>query len=106
MSYDTSNRVLSTYSLFLKIFFGMKAPHKLVVDSVRAGLLNMSEKEENVGAGYLVHMFWGVLDDLCRHFRNLFSPEAAQARYMKPEGFRLPGTRLGHISENWYVTSH
>ena len=27
-SYDTANQVLLTYSLFLKIYFGMKAPHK------------------------------------------------------------------------------
>ena len=44
-SYDTANWVLLTYSLFLKTFFGMKAPQKRGVDVVQAGLLNMSEQE-------------------------------------------------------------
>ena len=30
MSYDTANQVLSTYSLFLKKLFEMKAPHNWV----------------------------------------------------------------------------
>ena len=45
ISYDTSNRVLSTYFLFLKKIFGMKASHKRGMDAVRVGLLNMSEQE-------------------------------------------------------------
>ena len=32
--YDTANRVLLTYSLFLKTMFGMKAPHKRGVDAL------------------------------------------------------------------------
>ena len=51
-SYDTASQVLSTYSLLLKILFGMKAPHKQGVDAVQAGLLNMSEQEE-----CLAHVF-------------------------------------------------
>ena len=42
-SYDTENRVLSTYYLFLKTLFGMKAPHKRGMDAVQDGLLNMIE---------------------------------------------------------------
>ena len=45
----------------------MKAPHKLGVDTVQGGLLNMSEQEENVGADCLAHVFWKVLDNSCRH---------------------------------------
>ena len=41
--------MLSTYSLFLNTLFGMKATQKLGMDAVQAGLLNMSEQEENVG---------------------------------------------------------
>ena len=44
-SYNTKNWVLSTYSLFLKTFFGMKAPHKQGVDALRAVLLNMIYQE-------------------------------------------------------------
>ena len=74
-------------------------PHKWGVDAVRAGLLNMSEQEENVGVDCLAHVFWGVLDDSCRHFSNPLSPEAAQARYMDPKSVRITGTRLGHMAE-------
>ena len=77
----------------------MKVPHKQGVDAVRAGLLNMSNQEENVGANYLAHVFWGVLDNSCRNFRNMLSPEAARARYMDPECIRLLGTRMGHMAE-------
>ena len=59
-----------TYSLFLKTRFVMKAPHKQGMDTVRAGLLNISEQEENVGEDCLAHVFWGVLDKSCRHFSN------------------------------------
>ena len=58
--------------------------HKQGVGAVRAGLLNMSDQEENVGSDCLAHVFWGVLDDSCRHFSNPLSPEAAQVRYMDP----------------------
>ena len=85
MSHDTVNRVLLTYSLFLKTFFGIKAPHKQGVDVVCDDLLNMNDQEENLEADCLAHMFWGVLDDICRHFSNMISSEAAQARYMDPE---------------------
>ena len=84
----------------------MKAPHKRGVDSVRFGLLNMSEQEENVGADCLAHVFWGVLEDSCRHLSNPLSPKAAQARYMDPESVWLPGTRLGHMAKKWHVTIH
>ena len=52
-SYDTANRVMSTYSLFLKTFFGMKEPHKRGMDVVQAVLLNMSEQEKMWG-----HIVW------------------------------------------------
>ena len=48
-SHDTANQELSTYYLFQKTLFGMKATHKQGVDAVRAGLLNMNEKEEMCG---------------------------------------------------------
>ena len=41
----------------------MNAPNKQGVGAVQVGLLNMSEQEENVEGGVLVHMFWGLLDD-------------------------------------------
>ena len=69
------------------------------MDAVRSGLLNMSDKEENVGADCMAHVFWGVLDNRCRHFKNPLSSEAARARYMDTESVRLPGTRLGHMAE-------
>ena len=77
----------------------MKAPHKRCVDAVRAGLLNMSDQEENLGSDCLAHVFWGVLDDSCRHFSNPLSIEAAQARYMDAKSVRLPGTILGHMDD-------
>ena len=77
----------------------MKAPHKRVVDAVRAGLLNMSEQEENLGADCLEHVFWGLLDNSFRQFNNPLSPEAERAIYMDPESVRLPGTRLGPMDE-------
>ena len=83
-----------------------KAPHKRGVNTVRAGLLNMIEQEENVGADCLDHVFWGLPDDSCRHFGNALSPEAARARYMDPESVQLLGTILGHMAENWHVTIH
>ena len=82
--YYTTNRVLSTYSLFLRTLFEMKAPNKHGMDAVRAGLLNMSEQEENVWADYMAHVFWGVLSYSFRHLRNTLSPEEAGARYMDP----------------------
>ena len=85
--------------MFLKTLSGMKTRQKLGVDVVRAGLLNMSEQEENVGADCLAHVFWGVLDDCCRHFSNIFSPEASQARHMDTKSVQLPGTRLVHMAE-------
>ena len=66
---------------------------------VRAGLLNMSDQEENMGAALPAHVFWGVLDDRCRHFRNPLSPGAAQAIYMDTKSVHLLGTRLGHMDE-------
>ena len=75
----------------------MKAPQKRGADAVRAGLLKMSDQEENVGADCLAHLLWGVLDDSCSHFINPLLPEAAQARYMDPKSVRLPGTSLGHM---------
>ena len=50
-------------------------------------------------ADCLAHVFWGVLDDSCRHFSNPLSPEAARERYMDLKSVRLPGTRLGHMAE-------
>ena len=88
-----------TYSLFLKTLFGMKAPHKQGVDTVRSGLLNMSEQKENVGADFLAHMFWVVLYNSCRHVSNPFSPEATQSRYMDPDSVHIPVTILGHMDE-------
>ena len=85
--------------MFLKTFFVTNAQHKRSVDAVRAGLLNMSEQEEKVGADCLAHMFWGVLDDSFRHFSNPLSPEAAQARYMDHKSVQLPGTRLSHMAD-------
>ena len=84
----------------------MKAPHKRGVDAVQAGLLKMIEQEENIGADCLAHMFWGVLDNSCRHFRNPISPEGVRERYMDLESVRIPGTRMGHMAEKWHVTSH
>ena len=84
----------------------MKEPHKQGLEAVQSGLLNISEQEENVGADFLAHMFTGVLDNSCRHFSNLLSPELARARYMDLESVRLPGTRLGHMAEKWHVTNH
>ena len=77
----------------------MKAPQKRGADAVRAGLLKMSDQEENVGADCLEHMFWGVLDNSCRKFSNPLSPEAAHTRYMNPKSVRLPGTRLGNMAD-------
>ena len=77
----------------------MKAPHKWGVDAVRAGLPNMSEQEENVGADGLVHVFWGVLYNSFRYFSNPLSPESAQARYKDTKSVWLPGTSLGHMAE-------
>ena len=59
-----------------------------------------------MGADCLAHVFWGVLDDICRYFRNPLSPGAERARYMDPESVLLPGTRLVHMAENWHVTRH
>ena len=78
----------------------MKAPHKRGVDAVQDILRNISEQEENMGDNFLAHMFWGVLENSCRHFSNPLSPEAAQVRYIYTEKFRLPSTRLGHIAKN------
>ena len=69
------------------------------MDMVRAGLLNMSEKEENLGADFLAHVLWLVIDDSCRYFINPLSPESAQARYMDPKSVLLPGTRLVHMAD-------
>ena len=44
-------------------------------------------------------MFWVVLDNSCRHFRNPLLPEAAQVSYIDPKIVRLPGTRLGHMAD-------
>ena len=99
MSYDTATRVISTYSLFLKTLFGMKAPYKWGVDAVRSGLVYMSDQEENLGADFLTHVFWGVLENRCRHFSNTLSPEAAQARNVDPKSVRLTGTRLDHMAD-------
>ena len=52
-----------------------------------------------MGADCLAHVFWGVVYDRCRHFRNPLSPEAAQERYMDSKSVRLTGTRLGHMAE-------
>ena len=68
------------------------------MDTVRSGLLNMSNQEENVWADFMAHVFWGVLDDSCRHFRNPLSPESARERYIVPESVWLLGTRLGHMA--------
>ena len=100
MLYNTANRVLSTYSLFLETFFGMKAPHKQGVDTLRSGLLNMSEQEENVGEDCLAHVFGGHLAKASGTSETRFHQKKhnqAQSRYMDPKSVRLPGTRLGHM---------
>ena len=74
-------------------------PHKQGVDTVRSGLINMSEQEENVEADCQAPVFWGVIDNICKNFSNPISPESEQARYMDPKSVRLPGTRLGHMAE-------
>ena len=84
----------------------MKELHKQGVEAVRAGLINMSDQEENVGIDCLEHMFWGVLDYTFRNFSNLISLEESLARYMDPESLRFPGTRLGHMDKNWQITNH
>ena len=71
----------------------------------KSGVAKHERAGWNVGADCLAQVFWGVLDDSCRHFSNTISPEAAWSRYMDPESIRLPGTRLDHMSENWYATS-
>ena len=53
-----------------------------------------------MGTDCLVHVFWGVLDNSCRHFINPLSPESSRAIYMDKESVLLPGTRLGHMAEN------
>ena len=75
------HRKSSAIDLFLvpETLFGMKAPQKQGVDAVQYGLLNMSEQEENVGADCLAHVFLVVLDNICSHFRNTISSEAARA---------------------------
>ena len=85
--------------MFLKTLFGMKVPQKQGVNAVQDGIINMSDQEKHLGGGCLAHVFWGVLDNICRHFSNTISPEAAQARYMDPESVWLPGTRLNHMAE-------
>ena len=77
----------------------MKTPHKRGMDAVQSGLLNMSEQEGNLGSDCLVHVFWGLLEDRCRHFGNPLSPEAAQARYMDPESFWITVSILVHMAE-------
>ena len=52
-----------------------------------------------MGADFLAHVFWVVLDNSFGHFRNPLSPEAARARYMYLESVGLPGTRMGHRAE-------
>ena len=47
----------------------------------------------------LSRVLWGVIDNICRHFINPLSPETAQAIYMDPESFQLPGTRLDNMAE-------
>ena len=69
------------------------------MDAVRDGLPKMSEKEENVWADFLEHVFLGVLDNIYRHFSSPLSPEAAQSRYMDPDSVRIMVTRLGHMDE-------
>ena len=76
----------------------MKVTHKRGMDTVQDGLLKMREQEENWGSDFLAHVFWGVLDDSCRHFNNTLSREAALARYIDLESVRLPGIRLGHMA--------
>ena len=73
----------------------MMGPQKRAVNAVRSGLPNMSEMEENVGADYLEHVFWGVLDDSCRHFRNPLSPEAARAIYVDKNKCPASGKQTG-----------
>ena len=79
-TYDTGNRVLSTYSLFLKILLGTRSPHRKGVERVRTGLLSLRERKELLGADYLAHVFFPVLDDSCRHFSTPLTPEAVRAR--------------------------
>ena len=83
-----------------------KGEKKWFVDAEKSGLLKMSEKEENVGADCLAHVFWGVLDNSWSNFSNTLSTESARARYMDLESVRITGTRLGHMAENWHVNSH
>ena len=92
--------------MFLKILFGMKAPHKRGVYAKTAELLIMSEQEDNLEVDFMAHLFWRVLYNSCRKFSNLISPKEAQVIYMDPESVRLLGTILGTWLKNWHVTSH
>ena len=85
--------------MFLKTLFVMKEPHKRGVDVVRDMLLNMSKQEENLGADFLAHVFWGVLYNSCRHFSNPLSPETTRARYMDPKSVWILGTILCYMAE-------
>ena len=66
------HRKSSSVDLFLvpeEIFFNEGAK-KRGVGAIQSGLLKMSEQEENMGADCLAHVSWGILDDICRHFRK------------------------------------
>ena len=98
-SYDTGIRVLATYSLFLKVLLGTRSPHRKGVEKVRASLLSLSEREELVGADYLAHVYWLILDDSCRHFSQPLTPEAVRARYFNAGSVLLPGTTLNRLAD-------
>ena len=76
----TSNVIRHSISSDLDLFlvpeniFWNEGATQTGVDSVQAGLLNMSEQEEILGADCLAHVFWGVLDNFCRQFSNPLSP--------------------------------
>ena len=98
-TYDTGIRLLETYSLFLKVLLGTKSPHLKGVERVRAGLLNLSEREELVGADYLAHVYWLILDDSCLHFSTPLTPDAVRARYFDDGSVILPGTTLNRLAD-------
>ena len=96
---DTANKVLTTYSLVLKILFGNKSAHKFGLDEIRAALLNLSEMEEDVGADYLAHIFWAILDDSCQFFSSPMMPDDIRSLNINPASVRRPATMLFKVAE-------
>ena len=74
-SWEETAALLTMYSLFLKMLFGLKSEYLRGVDEVRRTLMSMAEIKSKLKPSYYANIIWAVLDNTVKHFNECMSIE-------------------------------